>query len=83
MFIVGCVASGAVVTLIYMRDSTGLQSPTAHALLLLYGPAIAVQCYWVQQAVRKTRVAVQVMLLMQLVAIVAVVISWYMQGSTD
>ncbi len=70
----------AVIALVYTLESDGLHVGSTHGLLLLYGPAIASQCYWVQQLARRTRAAVQIMLLLQFMSIVTVIVSRYMQG---
>ena len=66
---------------LYVSNLSELRAGSTHALLLLYGPAVAAQCYWVQQLARRGRAAVQTMLLIQLVSVVAVVASRFMQGA--
>ena len=66
---------------LYVSKLSELRAGSTHALLLLYGPAVAAQCYWVQQLARRGRAAVQTMLLIQLVSVVAVVASRFMQGA--
>ena len=72
--------SAVIIGFVYLDKIGSMRVGSTHGLLLLYGPAVAAQCYWVQQLARRSRTAVQTMLTIQVVSIVAVIVSRFMQG---